>query len=152
MTLSIFWGLFFLFLFLLGLYLMVVLPIAKKYNSTQYLDLGLGAFLIVLALGYVTFAHVIPIYNRDDTIQACSSKSPQAICYGLDEETCSKAWNSFSEACEAEVAPIRAKRPAALLHPIVFRCQARKFDKISFYNRRRTDSLFCREYFAKIDE
>ncbi len=131
---------------------MVVLPIAKKYNSTQYLDLGLGAFLVVSALLYVTFAHVIPTYDGDDTIRPCSSQSPQAICYGLDTETCSKAWDSFTEACEAEVAPIRAKRPSALVHPIIFRCQARKFDKISFYNRRRTDSLFCREYFAKIDE
>ncbi len=147
----IFWGLFFLTVFLLGLYLMVINPIAKKYQSTHFLDLGLGSGLMAVALIYVTLAHIMPQFEDESVTQPCGKKSPQAICYGLDTVTCSRAWHSFDETCELEIKPIREKRPTTLLYPITYKCHAQKFDKITFYNRRRTDTAFCREYFKKIE-
>ncbi len=149
---SLIWGLFFLFVFLLGTYLMITYPIAKKYNSTIYLDIGLGGFLMAVTLLYVTFAYVIPLYDEEDGSKPCGSKSPQAICYGLDRETCQEAWNSFDAVCDEEVRPIREKRPSALLYPMTYKCHARKLDKITFYNRRKTNIPFCQEYFKKIED
>lgn len=146
----VFWGLFFLALCLAGLYLMVTMPIARKYNSTPYLDVGAGGFLILISLIYVTVMYVVPLYDEENVNQPCGKKSPQAICYGLDPETCSEAWHSFDAACEEEIRPIQEKRPSALVYPLTFKCHAQKFDKITFYNRRKTDSPFCQEYFKKI--
>lgn len=148
---SIIWGLIFLILSLLGIYLMISNPIAKKYNSSMYLDIGLGGFLLLITFIYVTFAYIIPLYNEENQTIPCGSKSPQAICYGLDSETCSDAWHSFDAVCEEEVRPIREKRPSALLYPLTYKCHAQKFDKITFYNRRKTDIPFCQEYFKKIE-
>lgn len=148
---SVFWGLFFLFITLLGIYLMITYPISKKYNSSIYLDIGLGGFCMCLTVIYITFAFIIPLYNDEDGSLPCGSKSPQAICYGLDPDTCQEAWNSFDAACEEEVKPIREKRPSALLYPLTYKCHAQKFDKITFYNRRRTNIPFCQEYFKKIE-
>ena len=117
----------------------------------MYIDIGMGGFLIVTSFVYVIFAHVLPSYENDDATQPCKRKSPQAICYGLDPDTCSEAWHSFDAVCEEEVKPIREKRPSALLYPLTYKCHAQKFDKITFYNRRKTDTPFCREYFKKIE-
>ena len=148
---TIFWGLFFLALFLGGIYLALTKPIAKKYDSTPYLDLGTGGFLILVALIYFWMAYVAPEYSEDDPAAPCSSKSPQALCYGLDTSTCEDAWKSFDDVCEEEVKPIREKKPSALLYPLTFKCHAQKFDKIAFYNRRRSDIPACREYFKKLE-
>jgi hypothetical protein len=146
---TIFWGLLFLVCSLLGLYIMATTPLAKKYKSSQYLDIGSGAFLIFIALVYFMVAHVLP--SEDDNTEPCSRNSPQAICYGLDSEVCSEAWKSFDVACDEEVREIREKRPSALLHAVIYKCHAQKFDKITFYNRRKTDSPFCQQYFKKIE-
>lgn len=148
---TIFWGLIFLLISLCGIYLMVSTPLARKYNSTQYLDIGLGGLLLSISLIYVVFTHVLPSYDDEAAKLPCGSKSPQAICYGLDSGTCSEAWHSFDKVCEEEVRPIREKRPSALLYPMTYKCHAQKFDKITFYNRRKTDTAFCREYFKKIE-
>jgi hypothetical protein len=151
-VISVFWGLVFLFCFSFGLYLMVVQPLSKKKSLSIYFDWGLGCGLVVAAFLYVTLAHLVPLYNSEVSTTPCSTQSPQAVCYDLAKTTCLKAWESFADGCQAEVKPILEKRPSALVHSIVYKCQARKFDQIVFYNRRRMDSPFCREYFAKIQE
>lgn len=148
---TIFWGLFFLLLFLIGLYLIALGPLSKKYESSIYLDYGVGAFLVVVALLYIILTHIVPNYDDRDGTEPCGFKSPQAICYGLDSRTCSEAWHSFDAACDEELRPIREKRPSALLYQVSYKCHARKFDKITFYNRRKSDTAFCQEYFKKID-
>jgi hypothetical protein len=148
---NIVWGVFFLALTLAGLYLMVAAPVSKKYQSTIYLDMGLGAFLILISLLYITFGYIIPMANEEGSTQPCGSNSPQAICYGLDTDTCERAWSSFDAACDAEAKPILEKRPSALLYPFTYKCHAQKFDKITFYNRRKSDIPFCQEYFKKIE-
>ena len=136
---------------LVGLYLMATTPLSKKYQASQYVDIGTGMFLIFISLIYVTFAHILPSYENDISSDPCAPKSPQAVCYGLDPEVCSEAWKSFDAACDDEIKPIREKRPSALLYPVTYKCHAQKFDKITFYNRRKSDSPFCREYFKKIE-
>jgi hypothetical protein len=148
---AIFWGLFFLVLTLGGFYLMVTYPISKKYKSSIYLDIGMGTFFIVSALIYASFTY-LGTSGDDENTDPCASHSPQAICYGLDTKTCENAWKSFDNDCEEEVRPIREKRPSALLYNVVYKCHAQKFDKITFYNRRKTDSPFCRQYFKKLGD
>jgi hypothetical protein len=148
---TVFWGLFFLLLSLGGLYLIIGTPISKKYGSSLYLDVAVGGAGVLVALIYLSIAHVMPLYDDEGSTQPCGAKSPQAICYGLDTETCSEAWKSFDAVCDEEVRPIREKRPAALLFNVIYKCHAQKFDKIVFYNRRRTENPFCREYFKKIE-
>ena len=148
---TIFWGLVFLLLGFAGFYIIVANPISKKYQSSQYVDMGSGLFLILISVIYVTFAHILPAYNEDTSTEPCASHSPQAICYGLETDVCHEAWKSFDNVCDEEVKPIREKHPSALLYPLTYKCHAQKFDKITFYNRRKSDSPFCREYFKKID-
>jgi hypothetical protein len=148
---SIFWGLLFLAISLYGLFIMGTNPISKKYGVSQYYDIGIGASLVFFAFVYVIFAYVVPRYQTEDDTLPCGPMSPQAICYGLDPVICKDAWDSFEPACDEEIKPIREKRPSALIHPIKLKCQARKFDKITFYNRRKSDSPFCQKYFKKID-
>ena len=151
LAMTIFWGLIFLMVSLAGLYVMATTPMSKKYQASQYVDIGIGMFLIFISLIYVTFAHILPSYDDENLANPCAAKSPQAICYGLDPEVCEEAWKSFDAACEEEIRPIREKRPSALLFPLTYKCHAQKFDKITFYNRRKTDSPFCKEYFKKIE-
>ena len=148
---SILWGLLFLGLTLGGIYLMVMTPISRKYQSTPYVDIGTGGFMIVLAIIYVAITFIAPLNDEDNSTEPCMKKSPQAICYGLDPQTCSDAWKSFDDVCAEEAKPIQEKRPSALIYPIVYKCHAQKFDKIIYYNRRRTNNPFCQAYFNKIE-
>ena len=145
------WVLLFLAFGLFGLYIMVTNPLAKKYQSDRSLDIGAGGFLIAVSVIYFTIVHLIPAYDEDNSAKPCGKQSPQAICYGLDPDVCTEAWESFDAACDEEVRPIKEKRPSALLYPLTYKCHAQKFDKITFYNRRKSDTPFCQEYFKKID-
>ncbi len=122
----------------------------KKYNSPLSLDIGVGSLLVFASVIYFTAAYIMPEYNADDPSVPCSSKSLQAVCYSLDTTTCENVWKSFDDICEEEARPIRESKPSALIYPITYRCHAKRFDKIAFYNRRNTDSPACREYFRKL--
>ncbi len=141
----------FLTLGIFGVYFITSTPLNKRQNLPKFADLLTGFIFICVCLTYMTVIYLLPEYLSDEAdTNACGPKSVQAYCYSLDLPACKGAWESSRAECEAAAAPTRQKRPGAILSPIIYRCQAKKFDRALSYNRKNEDSDTCKEYFRKM--